>query len=499
MQPVRQPKPDNGFSGALFGLIFIVSFGVACVSFVVWKGAAPPQPPTELEKILAAGEITVIIRNNAHCFYLYRDQPMGFEYDLAKAFAHYLGVSLNVKIADKWEGMIPQLQNGEGSFIAASLTILPERASKVLFADGYMTTQQHIIVHRNNREVKTKEDLAGKTVHVRKGTSYQIQLQKLKDEGLVVKVVWHEDTPTEELIRQVAEGQIEITIADRNIALLNRRYYPQVKLADPIKADEHIAWAVAPRARQLRQQINRFFYRIKANGQFQDIYDQYYGQVEEFDYVDLRTYHRRLQTRLPKYEGEIKTLAERFGFDWRLIAAQMYQESHFKPRARSHAGAHGLMQLTRVTANSLGVSDIYDAKQNMRAGVEHLRTLYDYYAEAPEPDRLYIALAAYNVGWGHVQDARRLAQKFKLDPNHWASLTYVLPLLRYRHYYQDTVYGYCRGTEPVDYVKHILTYYDILKRRDIDVPYCDPAGLRAALEGPVKQHLMPNGGVVPAP
>ena len=183
--------------------------------------------------------------------------------------------------------------------------------------------------------------------------------------------------------------------------------------------------------------------------------------------MDLRKYHRRLQTRLPRYQHIIREAAERHGFDWRLIAAQIYKESHFNPAAESHAGAHGLMQLTPATARSLGVTNILNPEENIHAGVQHLRNLYDHYPEARGIDRLFIALAAYNVGMGHVWDARNLARRMRLDPNAWSSLKKTLPLLRYRQYYGQSKYGYCRGTEPIDYIKHIVIYYDILKHLGI--------------------------------
>ena len=417
---------------------------------------------------MKAGEIRVITRNNAHCYYFYRDQAMGFEYDLAKAFARYLGVRLRVQIADRWEGMIPSIMNRSGDFIAASMTITPKRQKQVRFSDGYMQIQQHIIVNRKNTTVRKVEDLYGTDIFVRQGTSYQDRLEELQAEGLKMFIYKVADVPTEDLIRQVAERQIEITIADSNIAHLNRRYYPQIRIAGPINETEFLGWAVHPQAGQLLERINAFFKEIKANGKFQKIYDKYYADIDFFDYVDLRRYHRRLRTRLPVYKKLVMAAAERHDFDWRLIAAQIYQESHFNPKARSHAGAYGLMQLTVSTARSLGVGNIFDPKQNIFAGVEHLKELYDYFDEISGPDQTFFALAAYNIGQGHVRDARQLAQKMGLDPDKWASLTQTLPLLRFRKYYQDSLYGYCRGTEPIQYVKQIMIYYDILKRQAIE-------------------------------
>jgi membrane-bound lytic murein transglycosylase F len=262
----------------------------------------------------------------------------------------------------------------------------------------------------------------------------------------------------------VAEKTIEVTVADKNIALLNRRYYPRAILAGPISESEQLGWALNVNAHQLLERVNKFFNTIKKNGKFAEIYNKYYAHIDLFDYVDLRTYHRRLITRLPLYSSIIQKAAKKHDLDWRLIASQIYQESHFNPEAISYAEAHGLMQLSKPTAESLGVEDIFDPEQNINAGVQHLRNLYDYFNEADGLDRLFIALAAYNVGQGHMLDARNLARKMQMDPDKWSSLVITLPLLSFHKYYKNARYGYCRGKEPINYVKQIMIYYDILKR-----------------------------------
>jgi len=373
--------------------------------------------------------------------------------------------------------MIPDIQTGEADLIAADLTITAKRQRQVSFSNGYLNTRQQIITNRYHPAIRGPADLEGQTVHVRRGTSYQERLEELQATGLNIDVRLHVDVPTEELIRQVAAGDIGITLADEHIAQLNRRYYPRARIVSPVSETQSIGWAVHKKAGKLRREMNRFFDQIKEDGTYAEIYDRYFSNLEMFDYVDVRSYHRRLRTRLPSYQAIVEEAALLNNFDWRLIAAQMYQESHFNPAAQSHAGAYGLMQLTRQTAKSLGVTDILDPLQNIQAGVLHLKMLYDFFSNAPEPDRMFIALAAYNVGQGHLRDARDLARQFDLNPDRWASLEQTLPLLSYRKYYKNARYGYCRGTEPIKYIRQIYFYYDILKRRDIEyeqVP--DPAG-----------------------
>jgi membrane-bound lytic murein transglycosylase F len=416
-----------------------------------------------LERILESGEITVLTRNNAHCYYTYRDEPMGFEYDLAKAFSDYLGVELKV-ITPEWDGLIDALNEGKGDFIAASLTITPLRKELIDFSDGYLPIQQKAILHKANYQIKKLEDLKGKTIHVRRGTSYEERLNELKNEGLAINIKLHDDTPTEELIRMVAEKEIEVTVADSNVAHLNQRYYPDVKIGFHIEEEQSLAWAVKKGEKGLLKKINEFLDEIERKRTRSKIYEKYYARVDIFDYVDLKKYHRRLDTRLPKYKDIIKKAAEKFGFDWRLIAAMIYQESHFNPKATSYTGVKGMMQLTQNTAKEMGVKDRHDPEQSIKGGVKYLNKLYQRYDGAKDPDRLLISLASYNVGHGHIVDAQEIAKQRGLDPNSWSALEDTLPRLRYPKYYKNTRYGYCRGTEPVSYVRRIKTYYDILRR-----------------------------------
>ena len=421
-----------------------------------------------LHKIKKDGYITVLTRNTPHCYYLYRDEPMGFEFELAREFADYLGVELKVDIAETWETMIPALYDGVGALIAAGMTITPKRQRQVSFSDGYMDIQQYLIAYRNGPKVKKLADLSGKTIHVRQATSYQDRLEELQHEGMELSIKLHPDMPTEELIQQVSTGQIEFTIADSNIALLNQRHYPGAVMALPVNDQQVLGWAVHPEARHLRKRINAFFKAIKETGRFDELYNKYYGSITGVDYVDLKAFHRNIKKRLSRYSPFIKAAAKEHGFDWRLIAAQIYQESHLNPRAKSRAGARGLMQLLPSTARSLDITDIYNPVENINGGVRYLKKLYNRFDTADENNRMLIALAAYNAGQGHVQDARKLARKKKLDPNLWESLAKTLPLLRYRKYYKHAKYGYCRGTEPVRYIKQIMIYYDILKRQGIE-------------------------------
>lgn len=422
-----------------------------------------------LEKIIKRGKLIVLTDNNANSYYLYREAPMGFEYELAKAFADYLGVGIEVRTPG-WNKLFKSLLAGKGDLIAAGIAITPEREALCAFSDSYMPVQQQVILNKSNNIIKTIDGLAGYTIHVRQGTAYEKRLKTLQSQGLRLTILSHMDITTEELIQLVAARQIPVTIANSNIALLNRRYYPDIKIAFPIGDEQHLAWAVRKKDINLLNEINRFLKTAGKNGTLKKIYNRYYASVNDFDYVDLKKFHRRLKTRLPEFRDIIEQEADKYGFDWRLIAAVIYQESHFNPFATSHTGVKGIMQLTELTADELGVDDRFDAAESIRGGVRYLAKMRGRFGYIKDPlTRLQFMLASYNIGYGHVLDAQKLAREMGLDENAWQDMKTVLPLLRNKKYYAATDYGYARGNEAVRYVQRVMLYYDILKNRALEL------------------------------
>lgn len=461
-------------SGSLAFLVLSFSFSLAllflfpCQESHAFNAQLRPKilyPLSSLHQIVASDQMTILTTNNANSYYIYREQEMGFEYDLAQAFAQRLGVSLQVRTPG-WSQLIPSVHKKSGRFIAAGMTITQDRRELVDFSIPYMDVQQMVIVHKDEHSIQSQEDLHNMIIHVRKHTSYQRRLQELQEEGIEVQVKVHNNVPTEEFIRMVARKDIPATVADSNIAQLNRRYYPDVRIAFPISEKQSLGWAVRKQDQALLHAINDFLVSAQNDGTFARIFQKYYANVAIFDYLDLKKFHQRIKTRLPRYEAMIKKQASEFGFDWRLIAAVVYQESHFDPQATSYTGVQGLMQVTLDTAREMGISNRLDPKQSIHAGVKYLFRLYGRFEGITNQEqRLRFALASYNVGYGHVRDAQRLAQKQGLDPNKWSSLLTTLPLLRQPQYYTQTRYGYARGTEPVRYVKRIFSYYDILRQK----------------------------------
>ena len=419
------------------------------------------NPNDTLRKIKNSGKIVIITDNSAHGFYLYQDRPMGFEYQLAKEFADFLNVKLTV-ITPGWKKMFGTLLSGKGDLIASSLTKTARRKTRLVFSDEYMPVQQQVIVRKGYRSIKKLSDLDGKTIHIRKNTSYHERLVELKKSGLNIHLALYENTPTEELLRQVQNNEIKITIADSNIFRLNRRYYPDLRISFPISEPQSLGWAAKKHDTRLIKKINQFFDIIKKDGTFAQIYNKYYAGTEMFDYVDIKKFHKRLKTRLPAFKQIIEDESKKYDFDWRLIAAVIYQESQFNPNAISYTGVRGLMQLTIPTADEMGISNRSNPEESIKGGVKYLHKLYNQFGDLEPDERLKFALGSYNVGYGHIKDARNIALKKGLDINKWSSLEQTLPLLRYREYHEKSAFGYARGTEPVRYVNRILTYYNIL-------------------------------------
>lgn len=448
------------FALVMSGIAAVVVMKQLGVSYTFFMGS-----PSSLEEIVKSGTIRLLTDNNASSYYIYRSEPMGFEYELARKFADYLDVELQI-VTPGWSELVPSLNNGRGDFIGAGMTITEEREEFVDFSDPYMPVQQRIVHHKLVFGPDDIGDLSGKEIHVRRDTSYHSRLEEIKNEGVDVEIVLHENVPTEELIRMVAEREITFTVADSNIALLNRRYFPDIRIGLAIEEEESLGWAVAQGNRQLLEKINMFFREMEESGGLGKLHGKYYGAVEVFDYFDLKKFHERIETRLPKYAPIIKEEAQKFGFDWRLIAAQVYQESHYNPRARSYTGVKGLMQVTLETAGEMGITNRLDPLQSLKAGIRYLHKLYLRFDDINNSeDRLNFALASYNIGYGHMRDAQGLALQKGLDPDKWSSMKEVLPYLMKRQYYRKTKYGYARGREAVTYVERIQTYYDILKQK----------------------------------
>jgi membrane-bound lytic murein transglycosylase F len=460
--------------------IFVLSlFLLLFISCEKKKQEIPVPKQNLLSKIKKRGKLVAITQNSANTYFLYRGEPMGFEYELLKRFANDLGVELELKIPKQWSEMFSMLERGEGDIIAAHLTVTKERKKKVDFSDYYLTTHQVLVqkLPENWRKMKRHEieqrlvrnpiELIGEEIHVVANSSYIPRLKSLSEEiGGEIKIKIIPDTiHTQTLIRMVNEGKIKYTVADETIAKINGTRYQNIDYEMPIGFSQQIAWAFPKDSDSLKNYVNKWLYLAKYSNDptFNIIYDNYFNN---YLYMKrkLRSDYLYSETgKLSMYDDLIKQYSDSLDWDWRLLASQIYQESGFNSKRISWAGAQGLMQVMPRTGKSYGYENLLNPEENLKAGTAYLQFLMKYWDFIKDnKERLKFILASYNVGQGHVQDARNLARKFGKSPNIWdENVEEYLRLKSNPKYFRDDVvkYGYCRGDEPTQYVREVLDTY----------------------------------------
>ena len=416
-----------------------------------------------LDRILQKKILTVVTRNAPTTWYEGRDGNAGFEYELAKSFAAYLDVELNLVSEDSVSGVLAMIRQGEADIAAAGLTRTAERENGFLFGPAYQEVRQQVVCRRGGARPKNVEDLANVELMVPANSSYVERLQSLKSS--YPDIHWREDKNlnTENLLERVWEKELECTIADSNIVAINRRYFPELSVRFDLGEPESLAWILPLDAPRLRKKIEDWYQVIDNNGELAELKEKYYGYIEVFDYVDTRALTRRIKRVLPKFRPMFEEAEKRYGIDWTLLAAQSYQESHWNPRAKSPTGVRGIMMLTLTTAKEMGIKSRLNAKDNIMGGAKYLSKMQKRLPETiTGHDREWMALAAYNVGFGHMRDAFVLAERLEKNPDIWTDVSTVLPLLGQKKYYRTLKHGYARGWEPVRYVKRIRDYQDII-------------------------------------
>lgn len=419
-----------------------------------------------LSEINQNKQLIVVTRNAPTTYYDWHDEQTGLEYDMTQAFAASLGVEVKYLIKDSTADIIRALEQGEAHIAAAGLTQTENRENSFLFGPVYQQVRQQIVCRRGGKIPKTIEDLIGLKLEVAAETSYVDRLEEIKLQHPDLTWDIGEDIDTEDLLEKVWLRKIDCTIADSNIVAINRRYYPELKVSFDIGKPEHIAWMLPPEADALESEINHWFEELEEQGKLKALMDRYYGFVDTFDYVDTRKFVKRIHTVLPRYRNHFEKAANEHNINWTLLAAQAYQESHWRPGARSPTGVRGIMMLTLNTAKELEIKSRLDPVQSILGGARYFKKLYQRIPdEVQEPDRSWFSLAAYNVGMGHLYDARELAKRLQKNPNRWDSLSEVFPLLSRKKYYKTLKHGYARGREPVTYVRRIRDYQDILLQK----------------------------------
>ncbi|SDL30779.1 membrane-bound lytic murein transglycosylase F [Modicisalibacter muralis] len=426
---------------------------------------APPATPDDplLEDIRARDFIQVFTRNTPTTYYQGRQGPTGFEFELVKRFAEHLGVSLALNSDGNIEEVLTAVRSGEADLGAAALPLDPTLPG-IRFSREILTLQPLVVYNRDLPPVREAEDLRDLEIGVIRGSGANLVLRELQSQ--MPELGWMEsgDVEVADLLQMVEDGELDAAVIYEHQFKLNRLFFPGVEngflLGDPLS----LAWALpAGQGLGLLREANRFLGQLRADGTLDALIERYFGHDDYLEYVGARLFIRHVHQRLPAYADTFKEAARNSGFDWKLLAALGYQESHWESRATSPTGVRGLMMLTLPTAEEVGVENRLDPEQSIRGGARYLRSVKERLPEEiVEPDRTYMAMAAYNVGLGHLFDAQRIVEMRDGDPYSWSDVREALPLLQKREWYSKVRHGYARGGEPVIYVRNIRRYYEIL-------------------------------------
>ncbi|WP_218314314.1 membrane-bound lytic murein transglycosylase MltF [Halomonas sp. 18071143] len=427
-----------------------------------------PRPSTfpdgeHLARVLAKDFITVHTRNTPTTYYEGRQGPTGFEYELMHRFADALGVSLNLNASHHPDGVLPAVRE-QGDLGAASLPLMADTPG-IHYTRPIIEMQPLVVYRRGLYGINAPEDLVGLSIGTLSEAGTSDALKALQSD--YPNLSWKESNELEvaELMAKVENGTLDAAIIFDHQFRLNRLFFPNVERGFYLGEPLSLVWALpSGRGLGLLDAANQFLQELHENGTLDRLISRYFGHDDYLEYVGTRTFLDHLDERLPRYTELFKQAARDTGFDWKLLAAVGYQESHWDPNAVSPTGVRGLMMLTNPTASEMGVTDRTNAAQSIDGGARYLRSIKDRLPDSiTGEDRLYMAMAAYNVGLGHLYDARNIAERRGGDPNLWQDVRAALPLLQQREWHSQTRHGYARGGEPVIYVRNIRRYYEMIE------------------------------------
>lgn len=448
-----------------YKLLAVLWLGILCAAC-----SESPEPDAQSVKtfqdIAESGELKIATRNAPTTWYINADgQAAGYEHDLALAYSQWLDLKPEFVVKDSISGIFNALETGEADIAAAGLTVLPSRKAEFLLGPEYDSVHQALVCHRDGSRPETFDALTDLDIKIVADSSYAERLKQIQRDHNP-QLQWTEtgQHATEALLGQVADKKIDCTVADSTIVKINRRYFPGIIVAMQLTEPQPLALYLPPQMQTLKTKLSQWYAVFKHSPEMRKIEDRYYGYFREFDYVDVSVFKRRIDERLPRYDQYFEVAADRYDLPLTTLLAQSYQESHWDPQAVSPTGVKGIMMLTSNTAEAMDISDRTDAKQSIMGGARYLRKMLGRFKDRIKAeDRLYLALAAYNVGRAHMHDAQSLARELGFSPYHWHDMKQVLPLLAQKKYYKNLKYGYARGTEPVRYVQRIREYEHILQ------------------------------------
>ncbi len=421
-------------------------------------GCSRLDPPEQ------AGELVVAVRNSPSYYHVEDDRVSGFDHDMAKLFAQQLGVKLRFVIANDPARLQDLVMGGKAHF-ATSIAIR-ENTKGLRYSAALRQARQLLVEHADAPPLEGEEDLAGLTIDVLAGSVQAEYLQAMNQPAQVFTLSQKKNLHEVDLLEQVSLRLSEMAATDEVNFNIAQNFYPDIKVAYILPGSIQYAWAFPESGdREIFEKAQEFLAKIRGDGTLARIFDRYFGYIERVHPTDVAGFLYRMQTLLPNYRADFVAAQESTGLDWRLLAALAYQESHWDPVATSATGVRGIMMLTEDTADHLRVTNRLDPRQSILAGGRYLAELVDQLpSEIKHPDRLWLALAAYNLGMGHMNGARAIAKGLKRDPDSWYEMKQVLPLLAREKYYNRLKSGRGRGGEAVIMVENIRTYFDILSR-----------------------------------
>jgi membrane-bound lytic murein transglycosylase F len=422
-------------------------------------------PPSTLDQVLELGELRVVTRNSPTAYFVGENGPTGPEYDLVRSFADELGVALVIETVDTVAEITPHLASGKAHMAAAGLSITESRLEYLDFGHPYNSVDMHLIYKLGTGKPREVAEILGRPIEVAASSSHSDMMRTLA--ASYPELEWSENADDEvaDLLKKVALGEVDFTIADSTEFGIQRHFYPDLRVALDLKIEDPIAWAFRKGDDQsLLERADEFIISSGRGGLLAQVNDRYFGHTEKFDYVGTRAFIRHFETRLPRYRQMFEEAGEAWGVDWRLLAALGYQESHWRSHAVSPTGVRGIMMLTQATADYLDIEDRMDPASSIFGGARFFARQTERIPDSvDDPDRTWFAMAAYNVGFNHIKDARQIVQWQGGNPDKWVDLSKALPLLAQQRWYTRVPYGYARGWEPVLYVNNIRAYYNIIR------------------------------------
>ncbi len=424
-----------------------------------------PKPPQPVAPVSKTGELVVLTHNGPTTYYESPNgDPTGFEYDLVTLFAREAGYRVKFLVEDNMDSLFKKLAQHQAHFAAAGITQTDALNKRMRFGPPYFKVTQQVIYNTEAIKPRDFADLVDARVAVVAGSSGAETMLDMRQR--IPGLHWTEVRTGggDELLDRLSKAEVDAVIVNSNQFDIAQNLYANLDVAFEVKHPDQLAWAFPKNVDPaLYAQVQAFFKRIQKDGTLKRLTERYYGHADRLENADVAGILARMKDTLPKYLPYFHEAEELTGIDWRLIAAIGYQESHWNPYATSPTGVRGLMMMTGDTADRMGVTDRLDPHQSIIAGAKYLALLVEAMADrVEEPDRTWMALAAYNQGQGHLEDARILAQRRKLSPLAWSDVKQTLPLLARSEYNCQVKHGYCRGGEAVVFVENIRTYYDIL-------------------------------------